>query len=165
MISVAKTYGPDKIEWIKIYINSKRYTESQNGKIIAETGGTFAIGGPIFLWDRTDPKRPVPKGPCCHLKADGDILCAPDYTAYGAAWNGPDDYQLAKLPNDKFANYLQCVTMIKDGKIVTPLTVNADMRYACPRQVIGQKEGRFAYLAINGKYTPQKIAELIVSYG
>lgn len=165
MISTAKTYRPDQIEWIKPYINSKHYKESQAGKILEETGGTFAFGGPIFLWDNTTKNPKLPAGPCCHFKAEGDILCAPNYTAFGAAWNGPADYQLAKQPSAAFANYLQCVTMVKDGKIVTPLSVHDDMRYACPRQVIGQKEGRFAYLVINGKYTPQAIAELIVSYG
>ena len=79
-IAQAGTLAPELLASVKIYINTKHYRECDAGKILQETGGDFLIGGPIFLWDKS--KKPyLPKGPCCHLKADGEVLCAPDYVA------------------------------------------------------------------------------------
>ena len=79
MISKAETISPDLIDWIKIYVNEKHYTESKTGEILKETGGTFLLGGPIFLWNKNTSHPKLPAGPCCHLKADGEVLFAPDY--------------------------------------------------------------------------------------
>lgn len=167
MISTAKTYRPDQIEWIKIYINSKHYKESQAGKILEETGGTFAIGGPIFLWDNTTKNPKLPKGPCCHLKADGKVLCAPAYTVPAGvpAWDNPADYGVfAGIPHGK-ANYIQCVPLIRNGKAVTPLAVNADMNGLSTRMAIGGKQGRIAYYVSTEKLKPLALQALLVEYG
>lgn len=166
MISKAETISPDLIDWIKIYVNEKHYPESKTGEILKETGGTFLLGGPIFLWNKNTSHPKLPAGPCCHLKADGEVLFAPDYNVPigGPSWNTPNDFTFEQLPSIK-QNYIQCVPLVRNGAPVVPLKINSDMAYPCPRQVIGIKEGRFAYLVFNSRLTPVAIQDLIVSYG
>ncbi|MEI3349501.1 MAG: hypothetical protein V8R55_14385 [Dysosmobacter sp.] len=41
----AETIALDKIRRIQIYHNTKRYPQRDMAKILAETGGSFALGG------------------------------------------------------------------------------------------------------------------------
>jgi CHAP domain. len=163
----AATMEPSALASLRLYVNTRRYTEAQAGKILTETGGDFCIGGPIFLWDKTTSHPKLPKAPCCHLKADGAVLCAPPYVVPegGPAWDKPADYGVsAPLPCGK-ANYIQCVPLIRDGKAITPLTVNADMAYPCARMVIGGKQGRVAYYVSTDRQTPLELQALLLAAG
>lgn len=152
----AETIALDKIQRIQIYHNTKRYPQRDMDKILAETGGTFALGGPIYL---SSYKA------CCHLRADGVTYCAPDYTTYGMAWSSDaQDYAMVKLPSDK-SNYIECVHMIVDGVPVDDLNYGADMGGSRPRQAIGAKEGRFAYIATEVAYTPEKLRDVLIAAG
>lgn len=162
-ITQAGTLAPELLASVKIYINTKHYRECDAGKILSETGGDFLIGGPIFLWDRS--KKPyLPKGPCCHLKADGEVLCRPNYTAYGIAWDKPADWSMERLPCSK-ANYVMCVPLIVHGVPVAKLSYQPDMAYRCARQAIGRKQGRVAWYASKDKLTPEELRDRLVSYG
>lgn len=151
----AETIVLEKIRRIQIYHNTKRYRQDQMDRILAETGGSFAIGGPIYLSSYQA---------CCHLRADGVTHCAPDYTTYGMAWStDAQDYGMEKLPSDK-SNYIECVHLIVDGKGVDP-HYNADMGGRRARQAIGAKEGRFAYIATEAAYTPEQLRDVLLSSG
>jgi lysozyme len=160
-IAQAGTLVPELLSSVRIYINAKRYRERDAGKILQETGGDFLIGGPIFLKDR----RGLPTGPCCHLKADGDVLCKPPYTAYGIAWDKPVDWSMESLPGSTKANYVMCVHLIVHGKPIPKPNYQPDMAYACPRQAIGRKQGRVAWYACRDKLTPEKLRDRLVAYG
>lgn len=152
----AETIALDKIQRIQIYHNTKRYPQRDMDKILAETGGSFALGGPIYL---SSYKA------CCHLRADGVTYCAPDYTTYGMAWsNDAQDYGMAKLPSDK-SNHIECVHLIVDGVPVDDLNYGADMGGSRPRQAIGAKEGRFAYIATEVAYTPEELRDVLTAAG
>jgi len=169
-IAQAGTLAPELLASVKIYINTKHYRECDAGKILQETGGDFLIGGPIFLWDKS--KKPyLPKGPCCHLKADGEVLCAPDYVALlrlgsgGMAWDSPADWRMADLPAGDAKNYIQCVSLIVHGTPVAKLNYQPDMAYACARQAIGRKQGRVAWYASKDKLTPEELRDRLAGYG
>ena len=152
----AETIALDKIRRIQIYHNTKRYPQRDMDKILAETGGTFALGGPIYL---SSYKA------CCHLRADGVTYCAPDYTTYGMAWSSDaQDYAMDKLPSDK-SNHIECVHLIVDGAPVDDLNYGADMGGSRPRQAIGAKEGRFAYIATQTAYTPEELRDVLTAAG
>lgn len=152
----AETIALEKIRRIRIYHNTKRYRQDQMDRILAETGGSFAIGGPIYLSSYQA---------CCHLRADGVTHCAPDYTTYGMAWSADaQDYGMEKLPSDK-SNYIECVHLIVDGTPVAEPHYNADMGGRRARQAIGAKEGRFAYIATEAAYTPEQLRDVLLSSG
>ena len=72
----AATYPLAQLRRVQIYNNIKRYRETELDKILQETGGSFAFGGPIFLSDLSA---------CCHLKGDGVVYGAPNYQVWGMA--------------------------------------------------------------------------------
>ena len=152
----AETIMLEKIRRIQIYHNTKRYRQDQMDRILAETGGSFAIGGPIYL---SSFKA------CCHLRAGGVTYCCPDYTTYGMAWSDDaQDYAMAKLPSDK-SNHIECVHLIVDGTPVDDLNYGADMGGKRARQAIGAKEGRFAYIATEVAYTPEQLRDVLAASG
>ena len=152
----AETIALEKLRRIQIYHNTKQYRQDQMDQILAETGGSFAIGGPIYLSTFQA---------CCHLRADGVTYCCPDYTTYGMAWSDDaQDYAMAKLPSDK-SNHIQCVHLIVDGTPVAEPHYNADMGGKRARQAIGSKEGRFAYIATETAYTPEQLRDVLAASG
>lgn len=152
----AETIALDKIRRIQIYHNTKKYPQRDMDKILAETGGTFALGGPIYLSSYQA---------CCHLRSDGVTYCAPDYTTYGMAWStDAQDYGMAKLPSDK-SNHIECVHLIVDGVPADDINYGADMGGSRPRQAIGAKEGRFAYIATEVAYTPEELRDVLTAAG
>lgn len=164
-IAQAGTLARDSLSRVRIYLNSKHYAEKDARKILTETGGDWLIGGPIFLWDKTT-KPLLPKGPCCHLKVDGAVKCAPNYTASGGiAWDSPADWRMATLPDAQAQNYIQCVPLIIGGKPVAKPQYQPDMAYACARQAVGIKQGRIAWYASRDKLTPEQLRDRLAGYG
>ncbi|WP_081579713.1 glycoside hydrolase family protein [Oscillibacter ruminantium] len=166
-ITQAGTLAPELLESVQIYVNTKQYKETDAWKILNETGGDFLLPGPIYLKDR----RGLPTGPCCHLKADGETLCAPNYVALlrlgsgGIVWDNPADWRMADLPADDARNYIQCVSLIIHGVPVAKPDYQPDMAYRCPRVAIGRKQGRVAWYACRDKLTPEELRDRLVSYG
>lgn len=166
-IMQAGTLPPEQLASVRLYINTKQYKEKDAGKILSETGGDFLLPGPIYLKD----KRGLPTGPCCHLKADGEVLCAPDYVALlrlgsgGIVWDSPADWRMADLPAGDARNYIQCVSLIIHGVPVDKPNYQPDMAYRCPRAAIGRKQGRVAWYASRDKLTPEELRNRLVSYG
>ena len=152
----AATYPLAEIRRLQIYHNTKGYTERDLDKILAETGGSFIFGGPIFLSNLQA---------CCHLRGDGVTYCAPDYTARVMQWsNDAQDYRMGIAPCDA-DNYVECVHLIVDGTPVEQLHYQPDMGGERPRQAIGSKEGRFAYIVTQTAYTPEDLRDVLVAAG
>ena len=165
-IAQAGTIASGELESVHLYINTKHYAEKDAQKILTETGSDWLIGGPIFLWDKTTKNPLLPKGPCCHLKVDGVVKCAPNYTASGGiAWNSPADWHMTTLPDAQAQNYIQCVPIIIGCKPIAKPQYQPDMAYACARQVIGIKQGRIAWYASKDKLTPEQLRDRLAGYG
>ena len=152
----AATYPLAQLRRVQIYNNIKRYRETELDKILQETGGSFAFGGPIFLSDLSA---------CCHLKGDGVVYGAPNYQVWGMAW-GQDaqDYAMRRLPCET-DNYVECVALIVDGDPLAAPHYQPDMGGRRPRQAIGTKGGRFAYLVTQTPYTPEELRDVLAAAG
>lgn len=151
----AGTIPLSQIARIQIYDKTVRNTKSGMRRVLQETGGDFCMNGPIFL-------RSLKA--CCHLKADGRVLCAPAYTAWGVSWNGPEDFCVEKVASGK-ANYAECVHVLLGGEPISSIHCGADMRYATHRTAVGVKEGRFAYYSTTSNYTPEKLRDVLYTAG
>ena len=148
----AGTIALQDISRLQIYHNTARYPEREMEKILQETGGSFLFGGPIFLSNLQA---------CCHLKGDGVTYCAPAYQVWGMAWNRDvQDYGCALLPDGR-DNCVECVALIVNGKPVEKPHYNPDMGGSRPRQAMGSKEGRFAYLVTETAYTPEALRDVL----
>ena len=152
----AATYPLEKIRRVQIYDNVKRYQETELDKVLRETGGSFVFGGPIFLSNLSA---------CCHLKGDGVIYGAPEYQAWGMAWGqNVQDYAMRRLPCEA-DNYVECVALIVEGEPLAAPHYQPDMGDRRPRQAIGAKEGRFAYIVTQTPYTPEELRDVLAAAG
>ena len=152
----AATHPLNKIRRVQIYNNIKRYRETELDKILQETGGSFVFGGPIFLSDLSA---------CCHLKGDGVVYGAPDYHVWGMAWGADaQDYAMEWLPCEA-DNYVECVALVVEGEPLAAPHYQPDMGGRRPRQAIGTKEGRFAYLVTQTPYTPEELRDVLAAAG
>lgn len=156
IMQFAKTIPLNEIRKIQIYHNSLGYHESEMETILRSTGGSFLFGGPIFLSNLTA---------CCHLKAEGHVECDPKYTVDIIQWNEDvQDYGMGKTPSAA-ENYVECVALIVNGTGVAQPHYQPDMGGKRPRQAIGCKEGRFAYIVTETSYTPEGLRDVLVSSG
>ena len=152
----AATHPLNKIRRVQIYNNIKRYRETELDKILQETGGSFVFGGPIYLGNLTA---------CCHLKGDGVVYGAPDYHVWGMAWGADaQDYAMERLPCEA-DNYVECVALVVEGEPLAAPHYQPDMGGRRPRQAIGTKEGRFAYLVTQTPYTPEELRDVLAAAG
>lgn len=151
----AGTIPLSQIARIQIYAKPVRNNKSGMQRVLQETGGSFCMNGPIFL-------RSLKA--CCHLKADGKVLCAPNYGAWAISWNTPADFGVKKVPNGD-GSWAECVHLIVGGQKISPIHCGGDMRYACNRTAVGVKEGRFAYYATETNYTPEQLRDVLAAAG
>ena len=151
----AGTIPLSQIASIQIYAKIVRNNKSGMQRVLQETGGSFCMNGPIFL-------RSLKA--CCHLKADGKVLCAPNYGAWAISWNTPADFGVKKAPNGD-GSWAECVHLIVGGQKISPIHCGGDMRYACNRTAVGVKEGRFAYYATETNYTPEQLRDVLAAAG
>lgn len=151
----AGTFPLSSIAAIQIYTTKKRNNVSGLKAILKETGGTFVMGGPIFLKSYKA---------CCHLRANGVVHCKPNYSAWGISWNKPSDFCVERVANSK-ANYIECVHLIVDGKSIDPVNCGADMKYACNRVAVGVKDGCFSYYATQNNLTPEQLRDTLYASG
>ena len=152
----AGTIPLSDIEWIRIQFNTKRRKCTKSGlkQLLQDSGGDLIFNAAIFLRSGL---------PCCHLKADGEVKCKPEYTAWAISWNTPLDFCVRAVP-DCCANYMACVKCLIAGNKV-PMDYQKDMAYACNRVAIGTKEGRFAYYATEDNLTPEQLQERLFDAG
>lgn len=145
-----------KIEKIQLYNNTKKKTIAQVKK---ETGADYAINGGIFNFSTFKPYG--------NTKADGVVLCDPNYGEYGFGWDAGPDIKYEVLPNSKRKNYLGCVGMILNG-VKQTLRYNSDMGGTRQRSAIGlDANGNFIMYACNGSNnkSPEKLQSYCLSMG
>lgn len=156
MAQFSGTIPLSDIERIEIYNKKRRNTKAGMKQVMKETGGDIIMTPAIFL--RT-------LKPCCHLKADGKVLCAPNYTAWAIAWTDPQDFCVCRVPAAGKENWMECVHAIIDGKKISPMNYGADMKYKTNRLLIGTKDGRFAYLATQNDLSPEEARDICFNAG
>lgn len=148
------------IERIQIYFNTakKKSTKTNLKNILRDTGGDFITNAAIFLRSGA---------PCCHLKADGKVRCAPNYQAWCISWDTPSNYDVRMIPRTgaPYANYMECVHAIIGGRKISPMNYGKDMGYATHRVAYGTVKGQFAYYATQDNLTPEKLRDRLFDLG
>ena len=138
---------------VSIYVNREKKSIAQ---VKAETGCTAVINGGLYDMATFQP--------ACHLKVDGQVLAADKYKYWGLAWNTVEDMTLANA-YDKFANYLACVCLIRNGKAETLLYASAMGGYR-PRTAFGVfPDGRVWLYADSTGRTPENLQKLALAAG
>lgn len=130
---LAVTIPLSNIERIQIYVNTARRSLSQ---IQRETGADYIINGTLYNTRTFEPN--------CHLKADGQVLCKPNYSVAGYAWNDGPDISIDTLPDPTQRNYIACTPLVLDGKPIANLTYDPGQGGKRARTAIGIKEDRLA---------------------
>lgn len=138
------------IKNIRIFFNTKRRacTKVNLQRILREEGGDLIMNAAVFLRSGK---------PCCHLKADGQVKCAPDYTAWAIAWTKPADFRVMSVPTAEKENWMECVHAIIAGKKIEKMNYGKDMKYSTHRTAVGTKNGGFAYFATQDKLSPEEL--------
>lgn len=117
-----------EIEWIRLYIGGCKKTLAQ---VMAETGADYAING--GMWN--------PDGSACPLlKADGDMVSAAPWSAYGYGWDTGPDIRL--LPNAReTANFISCTCLIGPWGPVNAPSYGSAQGGRRGRSAIGIRDG------------------------
>ena len=130
---LAVTIPLSNIQRIQIYVNTARRSLSQ---IQRETGADYIINGTLYNMRTFEPN--------CHLKADGQVLCKPNYSVAGYAWNDGPDISMDTLPDPSQRNYIACTPLVLNGKPIANLTYDPGQGGKRGRTVIGIKGDRLA---------------------
>lgn len=138
---------------LAIYVNTARKTAAQIQK---ETGCTALINGGLFNMSTF--------APVCHLKVDGKVLAADQYTYWGYGWTGDG---FPALVNDyaAMANYIACVCLVRNAK-PEPLYYAAALGGARPRTAFGTfADGRVWLYVSAENLTPEQLQALAIKAG
>lgn len=143
---------PCKPKKLAIYINSNRYTLDQVKDL---TGADVVVNGGLFNADFT---------PCCHLKADGKVYAADQWTYFGYGWHsGKADIRMTSQYSE-LDNYICCVCLVYQGK-AQELLYPAEMGGVRPRTLIGlYPDGRMLFV-VGENYSPESLRTYCVSLG
>ena len=123
---LAVTIPLKDIQRIQLYINTARRSLSQ---IQRETGADYILNGTLYNMSTFVPN--------CHLKADGKVLCKPDYTVSGYSWNDGPDISMDTLPDASQRNYITCTPLIVSGKPLSKLIYDEGQGGKRGRSAIG----------------------------
>lgn len=130
---LAVTVPLSNIQRIQIYVNTAKRSLSQ---IQAETGADYIINGTLYNMSTFQPN--------CHLKVDGNVLCKPNYSVAGYAWNDGEDISMDTLPDPSQRNYIACTPLIVSGKPVSNLIYDPGQGGKRGRTAMGLKGDRLA---------------------
>ena len=130
---LAVTIPLSNIQRIQIYVNTAKRSLSQ---IQAETGADYIINGTLYNMSTFQPN--------CHLKVDGNVLCKPNYSVAGYAWNDGADISMDTLPDPSQRNYIACTPLIVSGKPVSNLIYDPGQGGKRGRTAMGLKGDRLA---------------------
>lgn len=138
---------------LAIYVNTARKTAAQ---IKAETGCTALINGGLFNMSTF--------APVCHLKVDGKVLAADQYTYWGYGWTG-DGFPALVSDYAAMDNYIACVCLVRNAK-AEPLYYSAAMGGARPRTAFGTfADGRVWLYVSAENLTPEQLQALAIKAG
>ena len=130
---LAVTIPLSNIQRIQIYVNTAKRSLSQ---IQAETGADYILNGTLYNMSTFQPN--------CHLKVDGNVLCKPNYSVAGYAWNDGADISMDTLPDPSQRNYIACTPLIVSGKPVSHLIYDPGQGGKRGRTAMGLKGNRLA---------------------
>ena len=130
---LAVTIPLKDIQRIQLYINTARRSLSQ---IQRETGADYILNGTLYNMSTFQPN--------CHLKVDGNVLCKPNYSVAGYAWNDGADISMDTLPDPSQRNYIACTPLIVSGKPVSNLIYDPGQGGKRGRAAMGLKGDRLA---------------------
>ena len=138
---------------LAIYVNTARKTAAQ---IQQETGCTALINGGLFNMSTF--------APVCHLKVDGKVLAADQYSYWGYGWTG-DGFPALVSDYSGLDNYIACVCLVRNAK-AEPLYYSAAMGGARPRTAFGTfADGRVWLYADDANLTPEQLQTLAIKTG
>ena len=130
----AVTIPMNQVKKIQIYVTHGKKTLAQ---VKSATGADYIMNGTLYNMKTMKIN--------CHCKVDGKVLCKPDYSVRGFAWNDGPDIAMKILPNVTEKNYIACTPLIYNNHVKVP-----DMNYdpgqggKRGRTALGIKDGRLA---------------------
>lgn len=155
---LAVTIPLHKISRIQLYINSAKKSLPT---IRAETKADYLLNGTLYNMSTFKPN--------CHLKANGAVLCKPNYSVAGYAWQTGPDISMDTLPNDSKKNYIACTPLIVSGSPVKNLTYDSGQGGKRGRSAIGIKGNKLALYCTNDggsmTRTPEMLKDDLASAG
>ena len=155
---LAVTIPLSNIQRIQIYVNTAKRSLSQ---IQAETGADYIINGTLYNMSTFQPN--------CHLKVDGNVLCKPNYSVAGYAWNDGADISMDTLPDPSQRNYIACTPLIVSGKPVSNLIYDPGQGGKRGRTAMGLKGDRLALYCTNDggsmERTPETLRDDLAAAG
>lgn len=142
-----------KPQKVKIYVNDGNKSIQQ---VKDETGCDAIINGGLYNL-RT-------KAPACHLKVDGTVLGADQYSYWGYGWNA--GYSPILMSNyDNAENYICCVCLVREKKR-EPLFYSSAIGGSRERTAIGTyQDGRLWLYASQDGLTPEELQNVAIKAG
>lgn len=147
---LAVTIPLSNIQRIQIYVNTAKRSLSQ---IQAETEADYIINGTLYNMNTFVPN--------CHLKVDGKVLCKPNYSVAGYAWNDGPDISMDTLPDPSQRNYIACTPLIVAGRSLSELTYDAGQGGKRGRTAMGIKGDRLALYCTRDGGTMERTPEAL----
>lgn len=147
---LAVTIPLSNIQKIQIYVNTAKRSLSE---IRAETGADYIINGTLYNMRTFEPN--------CHLKADGKVLCNPDYSVAGYAWNDGPDISMDTLPDPSQRNYIACTPLVVAGRALPELTYDSGQGGKRGRTAMGIKGDRLALYCTRDGGTMERTPETL----
>ena len=147
---LAVTIPLSNIQRIQIYVNTAKRSLSA---IQAETGADYIINGTLYNMNTFEPN--------CHLKADGKVLCKPNYSVAGYAWNDGPDISMDTLPDPSQRNYIACTPLVVAGRSLPELTYDSGQGGKRGRTAMGIKGDRLALYCTRDGGTMERTPETL----
>ena len=147
---LAVTIPLSNIQKIQIYVNTAKRSLSA---IQAETGADYIINGTLYNMRTFEPN--------CHLKADGQVLCKPNYSVAGYAWNDGADISMDTLPDPSQRNYIACTPLVVAGRALPELTYDSGQGGKRGRTAMGIKGDRLALYCTRDGGTMERTPETL----
>ena len=147
---LAVTIPLSNIQKIQIYVNTAKRSLSA---IQAETGADYIINGTLYNMRTFEPN--------CHLKADGEVLCKPNYSVAGYAWNDGPDISIDTLPDPTQRNYIACTPLVVAGRALPELTYDSGQGGKRGRTAMGIKGDRLALYCTRDGGTMERTPETL----
>ena len=147
---LAVTIPLSNIQRIQIYVNTARKSLAAIQK---ETGADYIINGTLYNMNTFAPN--------CHLKVNGKVLCKPNYSVAGYAWNDGPDISMDTLPDPSQRNYIACTPLIVAGRSLSELTYDAGQGGKRGRTAMGIKGDRLALYCTRDGGTMERTPEAL----
>ena len=147
---LAVTIPLSNIQKIQIYVNTAKRSLSA---IQAETGADYIINGTLYNMRNFEPN--------CHLKADGQVLCKPNYSVAGYAWNDGPDISMDTLPDPSQRNYIACTPLVVAGRALPELTYDSGQGGKRGRTAMGIRGDRLALYCTRDGGTMERTPETL----